>query len=174
MAPVLETQPSSTPRKEIPMRPWLKRTFIGLFGATVLFGGLAACSHGRYGMHGGAMSEEDAAQFRAKMVDRVGKELKLDEAQKQRLTALADKLREQRAALMSGANDPRAEVQALVAGPKFDRERAQGVVTAKTEALRGKSPEVIAAAADFYDSLNPEQQQKVRDFMARRGHGWRG
>jgi hypothetical protein len=41
----------------------------------------------------------------------------------------------------------------------------------KTAALRGKSPEVIAAAGDFFDSLTPVQQQKVRDFMQRR-HGW--
>ncbi len=156
------------------MRPWLKRTFIGLFGATVLVGGLAACSHGRYGMRDGQMTEEDATKFRTKMVERVGKELNLDDAQKQRLTALADKLREQRLALMAGPNDPRAEIQSLVAGATFDRDKAQGIVTAKTEALRGKSPEVIAAAAEFYDSLKPEQQQKVRDFMAKRGgHGWR-
>ena len=25
---------------------------------------------------------------------------------------------------------------------------------------------------DFYDSLNPDQQQKVRDFMQRRRAGW--
>jgi hypothetical protein len=37
--------------------------------------------------------------------------------------------------------------------------------------LQNKSPEVIAALADFYDSLNPAQQQKVRDFMEHRG-GW--
>ena len=43
--------------------------------------------------------------------------------------------------------------------------------TQKTAALNAKSPEVIAAAGDFYDSLNPTQQQKVRDFMQRR-HGW--
>ena len=155
------------------MRPWLKRTFIGLFGATVLVGGLAACSHGHHSPFGGRMSEEDATKLRTRMVERVVKELDLDATQKQHLNALADKLREQRLALMFGANDPRAEVQALVAGPTFDRERAQGIVTAKTDALRGKSPEVIAAAAEFYDSLKPEQQQKVRDFMARRGFGWR-
>jgi len=155
------------------MRPWLKRTFIGLFGATVLVGGLAACSHGHHGPFSGRMSEEDATKMRTRMVERVGKELDLDAAQKQNLDTLADKLREQRLALMSGANDPRAEIQSLVAGPTFDRERAQGIVNAKTDALRGKSPEVIAAAAAFYDSLKPEQQQKVRDFMARRGFGWR-
>ena len=157
------------------MRPWLKRTFIGLFGASVLIGSMVGCSHHRHGMHGGQMSEEEATQFRTKMVERVGKELNLDEAQKQRLTVLADKLREQRQMLMAGPNDPRAEVQSLVAGTSFDRDKAQGLVNAKTEALRSKSPEVISAAADFYDSLKPEQQQKVRDFMARRGgRGWRG
>ena len=156
------------------MRPWLKRTFIGLFGATVLIGGLSACAHRHHGPFGGQISEEDSAKFRAKMVDRVGKELDLDAAQKQHLTALADKMREQRLALLGSGTDPRAELQALVAGPTFDRDRALGLVTAKTEAVRGKSPEVIAAAAAFYDSLKPEQQQKVRDFMAKRGHGWRG
>ena len=157
------------------MRPWLKRTFIGLFGASVLIGSMAGCSHHRFGAHSGTMSEEDATKFRTKMVERVGKELNLDDAQKQRLTVLADKLREQRQALMAGPNDPRAEIQSLVAGTTFDRDKAQGLVNAKTEALRSKSPEVIAAAAEFYDSLKPEQQQQVRDFMARRGgHRWRG
>ena len=158
------------------MKPWLKRSLVGLFGATVLSGGLAACSHGM-GMgshHGGApMTEADAAQMRTRMVDRVSKQLDLDAAQKQRLGVLADKLREQREALMGGGNDPRAEVQALVAGASFDRARAQSLVQTKTAALNAKSPEVIAAAADFYDGLRPEQQQKVREFMARGGgRGW--
>jgi Spy/CpxP family protein refolding chaperone len=65
-------------------------------------------------------------------------------------------------------------MQALIAGPKFERERAQSLVTTKTDALRSKSPEVIAAAADFFDSLKPEQQQKVREFLNKRRGGWRG
>lgn len=153
------------------MRPWLKRTLIGAFGASILIGGLSACSH-----HHGAswqMSEADSAKMRERMLERVGKELTLDDAQKQRLVVLADKLKEQRAALVGNTTNPRAELQALVAGPKFERERAQGLVTAKTDVLRSKSPEVIAAAADFFDSLKPEQQQKVREFLNRR-HGWHG
>ena len=85
---------------------------------------------------------------------------------------LADKLREQRAALVAGTPDPRAELQALVAGASFDRGRAKALVQSKTDALRSKSPEVIAAAADFYDSLKPEQQAKVRDFMSHGRRGW--
>ena len=150
------------------MKPWIKRTLFGLFGATLLAGGLAACSGHR---HGWNMTEADSTEFRAKMIERAGKKLDLNDAQKQRLGVLADKLREQRVALVGKTTDPRAEVQALVAGATLDKARAQALVEDKTAALRSKSPEVIAAAADFFDNLNPAQQQQVRDFMTRR-HGW--
>jgi Spy/CpxP family protein refolding chaperone len=117
------------------------------------------------------MTAEETAQYRVKMIDRVSSKLELNADQKQRLSVLADKLHEQRLALMGQSKDPRAEVKALLAGDKFDRAHAQALVTEKTTVLQSKSPEVIAALADFYDSLNPVQQQKVRDFMERRG-GW--
>ncbi len=150
------------------MKPWIKRTLIGVFGASILLGGLAACSHRHHGWSAN-MSAEEAAQFRGKMVDRVSSKLDLNEEQKKRLTALADKLHEQRAAMMGQSKDPRAELQALVAGDKFDKARAQTLVSEKTAAIQARSPEVIAALADFYDSLNPAQQQKVREFMQQRG-----
>jgi Spy/CpxP family protein refolding chaperone len=154
------------------MKTWIKRTLIGLFGATVLFGSLAACSHRGHGWGAGPMTEEDATRFKAKMVDKVSDKLDLDAAQKAKLVVLADKLREQKLALMADTANPRAEAQALVSGATFDRARAQALVQAKTSAVNAKSPEVIAAAADFFDSLKPAQQQKVREFMASR-HGGR-
>ena len=151
------------------MKPWIKRTLIGLFGASILVGGLTACGHRAHGFDAN-LSAEQVAQYRAKVLDRVSSKLDLNADQKQRLGVLADKLHEQRAALIGKAKDPRAEVAALVAGDKFDRARAQALVTEKTTILQNKSPEVIAALADFYDSLNPAQQQKVRDFLAHSGH----
>jgi Spy/CpxP family protein refolding chaperone len=106
------------------------------------------------------------------MVDRVARKLELNEAQKQKLAATGAKLHEQRNA-MRGATDPRAEVRALVAGEKFDRARAQALVAEKTAAVQARSPEVIAALGDFYDSLNPAQQAQVRDFMQHRRGWWR-
>ena len=156
------------------MKTWLKRTLVGVFGASVLFGGMAACSHR---MHHGAgwhtMSEDDAAAMKARLIDRAGSRLDLDEAQKAKLGVLADRLREQRNALVGGT-DPRAEIASLVAGPSFDRAKAKGLVDAKTGAITAKSPEVIAAMADFYDSLKPEQQAKVREYVQRGRRGWRG
>ena len=149
------------------MKPWIKRTLFGLFGVSLLVGGLTACGH-RHG-YGANATPEQAAEFRGKMVERVSSKLDLDAAQKQKLTVLGDKLHEQRLAMMGASKDPRADIKALVAGDKIDKTRAQALVTEKTAAVTGKSPEVIAAMADFYDSLNPAQQQKVREFMDKRG-----
>ena len=124
------------------------------------------------GAVGANMSESDLATKQAKMIDYAGKKLALNDMQKQRLNVLGDKLREQRTALV-GKTEVRTELQSLVAGTTMDRVKAQALVEEKTGALRSKSPEVIAAAADFYDSLNPAQQQQVRDLMQRR-KGWRG
>jgi protein CpxP len=151
------------------MKPWIKRTLIGLFGVSILVGGLTACGHRPYGA-GANLSAEQVAQYRAKVLDQVSSKLDLNADQKQRLGVLADKLHEQRTALIGQTKDPRAEVQALVAGVKFDRTLAQAIALEKVTALQSKSPDVITALADFYDSLNPVQQQKVRDFLAHSGH----
>jgi periplasmic protein CpxP/Spy len=44
----------------------------------------------------------------------------------------------------------------------------------KTQAIQGNAPQTINALADFYDSLNPEQQKQVREKLDKRGHGWWG
>ena len=155
------------------MKTWIKRTMVAM-GAVLVVGGLSACAGGRHGGHiGEGRGEGDSAARQAKMVDYAGKKLDLNDTQKQRLNVLDDKLREQRASLMGASKDPRADVQALVAGDKLDRTKAQALVDDKMSAIKTKSPELIAAAADFYDSLNPAQQQQVRDLMNRK-RGWRG
>lgn len=153
------------------MKPWIKRSLIGLTSITVLLGGLTACGHRD---HGRAWSDERVAEMRVKVVDRISGKLDLNAEQKAKLGVLADKLREQRNALVAGG-DPRSEFASVIAGATFDRAKAKTLVDAKTGAISTKSPEVIGAMADFYDSLKPEQQAKVREFMASRGrHGWRG
>ena len=148
----------------------LRRTLFGLFGATLVIGSLSACSsHGD--RWGSSMTPEQYSQRRDKMVDRAASKLDLNAEQKALLATVGDKLYAQRQALIGQTTDPRAEVKSLVAGPKFDAAKAQALINDKTSALQSKSPEVVAALAAFYDSLNPAQQQKVRDFMEGH-HGW--
>ncbi len=147
------------------MKHWIKRSLIGLFGGALVVGSIAGCAGQRHGWGGG-----DSAEFRARMVERVGGKLDLDATQKQKLQVLADKLQAQRTA-MRGNGDPRGQFKALFAGNKLDQAGAGKLVDEKTAAVRAASPEIIAAAADFFDNLNPAQQQKVRDFMER-GRRW--
>src|ERR1035437_3981652 len=81
------------------MKPWIKRTLIGLFGASILVGGLTACGHRPHALDAN-LSAEQVAQYRAKVLDRVSSKLDLNADQKQRLGVLADKLHEQRTALI--------------------------------------------------------------------------
>lgn len=138
-------------------------------------------------------SEADMQKRRDKMIERATSELSLDATQKAKLVTLMDTLQAKRAAMMgshgaahagggaaSGPQGmkgheghggpgmvPRAEMQALIKGDKFDRAGAQALIDQKANALRSASPEVITAMGDFYDSLKPEQQAKVRAFMER-------
>lgn len=149
----------------------LRRTLFGIFGATLLAGSLVACGH--HGEHGwGAnVTPEQFAAKRDKMVERAASKLDLNAEQKKLLAVVADAMFEQRKALMGQGTDPRAQLQSLVSGPKFDAAKAQSLINEKTAAVQAKSPEVVAALAAFYDSLNPTQQQQVRDFMEGR-HRW--
>lgn len=145
------------------MRPWIRRSLFGAAGLALVAASAGGCAYQR-GWHG------DPAEFRAKMVERVGGKLDLDAAQKQKLAVLAEKLQAQREALRAG-NDPRAQFRQLFAGDKLDQAGAARLIDEKTAAVKSGSPEVIAAAADFFDNLRPDQQQKVREFMDRRGRG---
>ncbi|MDH6591667.1 protein CpxP [Variovorax sp. TBS-050B] len=149
------------------MKHWIKRTLFGFAGLAVVAGSIAGCAGHRHGWGGG-----DGAEFRARMVERIGGKLELDAAQKQKLTVLAEKLQAQREA-MRGGGDPRSQFRALFAGDKLDQAGAARLIEEKTATVRSGSPEVIAAAADFFDHLNPAQQQKVRDFLERGGRRWR-
>ncbi|MET0207582.1 MAG: Spy/CpxP family protein refolding chaperone [Burkholderiaceae bacterium] len=150
------------------MKHWIKRSLIGLFGGALVVGSIAGCAGQRHGWGGG-----DSAEFRAKVVERVGSKLDLDAAQKQKLAVLAEKLQAQRTAMRDagGAGGARTQFTSLFAGAKLDQAGAAKLIDEKTAAVRSGSPEIIAAAADFFDNLNPSQQQKVREFMDR-GRRW--
>ena len=153
------------------MKPWIKRTLIGLTSVTVLLGGLAACGH--RGDHARGWSDERITEVRGKVIDEVSSKLDLNADQKAKLGVLADQMIASRKAFR-GNSDPRTDIQALIAGDKFDRSKAQQLLDQKLQAAQGNGPQMLAAFGDFYDSLNPEQQKQVRERLERRGHGWWG
>ncbi len=152
------------------MKTWIKRTLFGVFGASILIGGLSACSRG----HHAEWSPERVTEMRGKVIERVSSKLELNDAQKQKLGVLADEMLASRTALRGKDADPRREMKAMIAGAKFDRSRAQAMLDQKTQVVQGNGPKLIAAMGEFYDSLSPEQQKKVRDRLEHRGWWSRG
>ncbi len=160
------------------MNPWIKKSLIALCGATLITGAATAFGdqHRGEGPHKcGAWMHDDAAraEHRTQRVERLSTDLGLNEEQKQKLTAFFDKLGEQRKAMMGDWKGRHEKIQALLKGESFDRERAQALLNEKVSALQSKGPELIGVAADLYDSLNADQQQKLRELLEKR-HGHRG
>ena len=153
------------------MKTWIKRSLIGLVGATVVLGGLSACGH-RGGDPGRGWSDERVAEMRGKAVERIAGKLELNAAQKTKLDALADEMVASRKAFRGDGGNPRDELKGLIAGEKFDRTKAQQMFEQKTRTAQGQGPKLIQAFGDFYDSLTPEQQKQVRERFERRGGWW--
>lgn len=156
------------------MNLWIKKTLIGLAGVTLFAGALAGC-----GSRGWSNADpERETEMRNKMIERVSDRLDLDDAQKLKLNVLADEMLAQRRVMRGNGAGMRTELQSLVQGNQFDRSRAQNLLTEKTDVLQTGGPKVIDAMGDFYDSLNPAQQEQVRERLAKRGghgrHGWWG
>ena len=145
------------------MHSWTKKTLIALFGFSLLAGTLGACSRG----HHAQLSSEEVAQLR----DRVADKLELDSPQRQKLSVLTEQLLSLRNDLKADAGEPRNEVASLFASNKFDRSKAQALLDEKTAAMQKDGPDVIIALADFYDSLDAAQQQKIRERLEKR-KGW--
>ena len=158
------------------MKLWIKRSLYGLFGASVLVGGLTAYGSqygGHHGMRGGhSMDGQDSVERHGKMIERFSAKLELNEEQKKRLVKLSDSLQEQRKALVGKTSNPRAELEAMIAGDKFDKARAQALINEKASVLTSKSPELLQAIADFYDGLNAAQQQQIREYAQPRRRWW--
>ena len=152
------------------MKPWIKRTLIGLTATTVVLGGLTACGSRD---HARGWSDERITEVRGKAIEKISDRLDLNVDQKAKLAVLADQMIASRKAFR-GNTDSRTDLQALVAGDKFDRSKAQQLLDQKLQAAQGNGPQMLSAFGDFYDSLNPEQQKQVREKLERRGHGWWG
>ena len=138
----------------------------GMMAEGGMHGGKHGAMHGS--MRGGMHDQGHMAQRQGKMLERVASRLDLDEAQKQKLAALAIQMQVQRQAMMEGMKPARDEMLSLLSGPTFDQARAQALVQEKTQQVQAQAPQLITAMADFYDSLRPEQQAKVREFAQSR------
>lgn len=87
------------------------------------------------------------------------------------LRALTAPLRAYGAELLAGYDEPHAELMALVWGPRFDRAHAHALLERRpghvSQVLR-----TVQSAADQFDQLASQEQQRVRQLILRHRNRW--
>ena len=106
-------------------------------------------------------------------VNFIAEELELDAIQKQALTALKNQVLESGQLVRSQMENTHEDVKTLVVADSFDQAKALSMVTEKTSAVNSVAPEIITAAAGFFDSLSIEQKTEILEFFEDH-HGRRG
>ena len=134
-----------------------KRTFIVLTAGTLLITGVAACNHGMY--HGSA---EERGEW---IVQKVSKELELNETQRTRLAEVKDEFLDMRSTMRSDRAQMQQEVLAMLQQPTLDRDRVSTIVNQKIATINSRSPDIIDAIGNFYDSLDDSQRAELREFI---------
>ena len=114
----------------------------------------------------------------ARMIERVSSKLELTDEQTAALTAFGAELRETRD-LMRGGEDGnmRLKLTNLISTDTFDQGAALTMITDRAAALQANAPELVAAAALFFDGLSAEQKATLQEFgnkAGKRGRFGRG
>ncbi|NOR51489.1 MAG: hypothetical protein GQ470_02615 [Gammaproteobacteria bacterium] len=123
-------------------------------GALVMITTISGCSHFR--------SPENRAQW---MVEEVTDELELTETQQLKLKTLSDEMLSTRTSMKEQFGESREQMVSLFDYPMLNQDKALKIIKSHTQMVDEQAPVMVTAFADFYDSLDSEQQIEVREFM---------
>jgi periplasmic protein CpxP/Spy len=135
----------------------LSITAVVVAGVAVL--GAAGCGHHR----------PDPTRMEKMVTSRVDDaldDLKATPEQRQKITAVKDRLLASARSLRADHRATVKEALGLWEASSFDRARALALVDARIDAMRAMAHEVVDAAAEIHSTLTPEQRAEV----ARRLH----
>ena len=136
------------------------RYIVAIVSALGIAVAVAGCGHG--------MRHHESGDYAIRHIEKLGKELNLNGAQTAKLNAVTETLRKGRDTMRGKHEERQKAMLALLDQPKLDRQRALGLVQETTRDINDRAPEVVAVMGDFYDSLTPPQQQKLRDELKER------
>ena len=130
-----------------------KRTIIYITGIALITTSIVACNRG---------TPEERGE---RMVQKVSEELELTETQQTRLTEVKNEFLEMRKTMRSDREQTKTDIQAMLQQPTFDRTMANSIVNQHIETIHSRSPVIIDAIGNFYDSLDDTQRAELREFI---------
>jgi len=123
--------------------------------ALVVVGSFSGCSHFR--------TPENRAQW---TVERVTDKLELNESQRGKLNVLKDEMMATRKDMKQKFGESRGQFKVLLDEPTLDQQQALSLVKTQTQYVDEQAQTIVVAFAGFYDSLDLEQQAKIREFVS--------
>ena len=130
-----------------------KRTIIYLTGAALLTTSLVACNRG---------TPEERGE---RIVQKITEELELTETQQSRLSDVKNEFLDMRKTMRSNREQTQTDIQAMLKQPTLDRNKANSIVNQHIETIHSRSPAIIDAIGNFYDSLDDAQRAELREFI---------
>ena len=130
-----------------------KRTIIYLTGAALLTTSIVACNRG---------TPEERGE---RIVQKVTEKLELTETQQTRLSEVKNEFLEMRKTMQSNREQTQTDIQAMLKQPTLDRNKANSIVNQHIETIHSRSPVIIDAIGNFYDSLDDAQRAELREFI---------
>ena len=116
-----------------------------------------------------AYAQRGDGDHQNRMIERIGSKLDLDDNQNAALATFAAKMFETRQLMKGEGGDLRAQMTELVVADTFDQGKALEMINERAAALQANAPDLVAAAAVFFDGLNAEQKQTVQSFSEKSG-----
>lgn len=132
----------------------LSKIIIAGTSIIVLGGAVAACSHHR--------GPEQRAEW---VMDKMSKTLDLNTDQQAKLKTLSDDMLAMRKDMRPSFGSDREQVLGLLEQPTLNQAKVLDMVHQHTQVINREAPKIVSAMGSFYDSLTPQQQAKVREFV---------
>lgn len=120
-----------------------------------------------------AYANRDGDRFQSRMIEKITKRLELTDTQVMALNGLSEELKETRALMKGDGESMHSQMSSLVASDTFDQGKALSMINDRAAALQNNAPELVAAAAVFFDGLDASQKEKINELAAKMHKGRR-
>ncbi|MGH6645765.1 Spy/CpxP family protein refolding chaperone [Aquabacterium sp.] len=127
-------------------------------------------AHRRHSAHHHHRHEDGASSFADHLAGKLSHRLDLNGEQQAKLETLLSAVQQQRQALRREALFE--DITGLLAGSTLDRAATRQLVDERLATAQAAVPALVDALADFYDTLDAEQQQALRFVMRLRRRGF--
>lgn len=120
-----------------------------------------------------AYANRGGDRFQNHMIEKITKRLELTDTQVMALDNLVDEVIETRQLMKGDGENMRTEISGLVASDTFDQGKALSMINDRAAALQNNAPELVAAAAVFFDGLDSTQKEEINNFAEQMHKGRR-